>query len=142
MQLVQREVHEFGEVAFDHQVFADHATHHVAHCAEFTQGDQGAKISVVIGLKRLVGEPALDLMEQVGRLLMGRLSAWRNNASTATLMVRAWASGAITQCKNIRVQRCFQRIFNHQLVYSVGFQTTKIFQEIGRFDAGSPDHQL
>ena len=35
MQFVQRQVHQFGKIAFNHQVFANQAAHHVADGAEF-----------------------------------------------------------------------------------------------------------
>ena len=40
VQFVQRQVHELGKIPLDHQTFADQATHHVAHCAEFAQRHQ------------------------------------------------------------------------------------------------------
>ena len=55
VKFVQRQVHELGKIALDHQTLADQATHHVAHRAELAQRNQGAKISVAVRLKRLVG---------------------------------------------------------------------------------------
>ena len=40
MQFVQRQVHELGKVALDHQTLADQAAHHVAHRAELAQRHQ------------------------------------------------------------------------------------------------------
>jgi hypothetical protein len=34
MQFVQRQVHEFCKIAFNHQIFTNEATHHIAHGAE------------------------------------------------------------------------------------------------------------
>lgn len=36
MQFVQRQVHDFCKIAFNHQIFADEAAHHIAHRAEFS----------------------------------------------------------------------------------------------------------
>ena len=40
VQFVQRQVHELGKIALDHQTLADQAAHHVAHRAELAQGHQ------------------------------------------------------------------------------------------------------
>ena len=40
VQLVQRQVHELGEITLDHQTLADQAAHHVADRAELAQRHQ------------------------------------------------------------------------------------------------------
>ena len=85
VQLVQRQVHELGKIPLDHQTLADQAPHHVAHCAEFAQRHQGAKISVAVRLERLVGQAALNLQVHVRGLLMRGLRARRHNARPSAI---------------------------------------------------------
>jgi hypothetical protein len=66
----------------------------------------------------------------------------RHNASPAAIGIRAGASRAITQGKNIGVTRGLKRVMDHQLVDPVGFQPAKVFQEIRRFHACGPHHQF
>jgi hypothetical protein len=80
MELVQRQIHQLGKITFDHQVFANDATHHVAHCAELSQRNQRAEVSVVISLEWFFSKPSLNLAVHMGCLLMRSLcSRWDNS---------------------------------------------------------------
>jgi hypothetical protein len=81
-------------------------------------------------------------MPHVGGLLVRCLCTRRHNASPAAIGIRAGASCAITQGKNIGVACGLKRVMDHQLVDPVGFQPAKVFQEIRRFHACGPHHQF
>ena len=142
VHLVQRQVHHLGKVTLDHQVVANQAAHHVAHGAEFAQGNQRAEVFVVVRPERLVGKAALDLLEQVRSLLVRRLRTRGHHTAAATCGVTAGAGRTVTQRKNIGVARGLQGVLHHQLVDAVGLQAAQVLQKVRRLDARGPHHQL
>ena len=89
-----------------------------------------------------MGHAAFDLLKHVRGLLMRCLRTRGHKASPAAIGIRAGASGAVTQRKNIGVARGLQRIEDDQLVDAVGFKTAEVFQKIRCFHACGPHYQF
>jgi hypothetical protein len=89
--------------------------------------------------ERLARQSSLDLLEDMGRLLVCCLSSGRN------ILVRFAIPGtgrAVADDKNVLVAGCLQGRCDDQLVEAVCLQTIEILEHIGRFNAGGPDDEF
>jgi hypothetical protein len=65
VHLVERHVHDAGEVAFDHHVAADQLAHQVAHRRVLAKRHQRSEVPVNKGLQGLALQPVAQLLQQV-----------------------------------------------------------------------------
>ena len=64
VHLVERQVHDASEVAFDHHVAADQLAHQVAHGRVLAQRHQRAEVAVNKGLQGPALQPVAQLLQQ------------------------------------------------------------------------------
>src|ERR1700688_3953844 len=70
VHLVEREVHEAREIAFDSDVAADQGPHQIADGAVFSERDEGAEVAVAEGAERLARQATLEHAHEMRGLLM------------------------------------------------------------------------
>src|SRR5580658_4343110 len=73
VKLIEREIHESGEIAFDQEAAADQLAHERADRAVLTERHERAEIAVLERRQRLAGEMPADLAIEMRGLLMCRL---------------------------------------------------------------------
>src|SRR5829696_7170608 len=101
MHRVERLVHQAGQQAFDEEVFAPDKAHEITDGAVLPKRDQRTEVAVAEWLQRLALEAPLDLLDEMGRLLMGGLRAWRDWRG----QVRRDEIGAVPNCKDVGIPR-------------------------------------
>src|SRR4051794_1456525 len=138
VHLVERAVHQPGEVALDHQPLAGDEAHQVADRAVLAQAHQRAEVAVDEGLERLAAQPAPDLPDHVARLLVGGLGPRRHRPGVPL----ARAGGAVAHGEDVRVARGLERGQHHELVAPAHLEAVEVRQHIRTPDTRGPDHEL
>ena len=78
VHLVERSIHQQRKVALDLKILPLPEAHETTDGGILAERYQRAKIPVKVRLQRVVFEPAADLLEDMGRLLVRRLGTGRN----------------------------------------------------------------
>lgn len=134
---VERDVNQTGDVALHHHGTAHQVAHQAAHGGETAQGYQRTVVVVEVGLELATVHLGQDVLERLGRHLVGRLGARRHE-----LAVRLRTGGAVTDDEDVLVTGSLQSLFHHQLVDAVGLKTGDILHEVRCLDTGRPHHQV
>ncbi|MNE04780.1 hypothetical protein D3C80_973240 [compost metagenome] len=134
---VEGDVDDAGDVAFHHHGAAHQVAHQAAHGGEAAQRDQGAVVVVEVGLHLAAVHLGQDVLERLGRHLVGGLGAGRHE-----LAVRLRAGGAVADDEDVLVTGGLQGLFHHQLVDAVGLEARYLLHEVRRLDARGPHHEV
>src|ERR1700730_14153192 len=135
VHLVERAIHQARDISLDQHALPGEEAHQAADRREFSERNQRAEITVDERFDRLTFQSALDLLQEVGRLLVRRLRARRNGPFLAV----RHQIGAIAHGKDIVVARRLQGWADDELTRRARLQAIKVLQYVGTAYAGRPD---